>query len=307
MKKLIIIFLVLLTCSCSDYKELSSIKIVSSIFIDYKDNYNIYVSYYDKEKTKTISCSSVDLTSTINMCNNKIDNELFYTHLNTVFITSSVNIDNLINYVLRNPRMNNNFYLVNTDINTYLNEDNIGKKVSTLLSSKNNDNFFDIINTYVNKKHDIYIPIYNDNINTYLLYKGNKPSIILDKYNSRTLDILTNKKNIAIYNKYDNDYFSYLLNDINTDIKVKNKNVSIKLKVNASISEITFNIDTSRANNIKLLEDEASLNITGEIYYLIDTLKENNIDVLGINKNFSNYNFDVDVDIKLFKKGFLLK
>lgn len=319
MKKILLILLVLLVSGCSDYTELTDLGIISSILIDYKDKYYVTIEYLDKDDlTNTVSCSSNTISDAINICNNNIDKRFSYNHLNTVFITENINIEELVYFFLRDPEINNNFYLalVNND-NIFNKEKNIGSDVLSILKENNYDDFFSIMESIVNKNKDINIPIYDDGIKGIALYKDNKINMILNKNESNIFTLLNNNNSINIYNVCDDDFFSLNINDIKVDYII-DKNIKVYIKAYSSISELTCNVDTTKKEDIVYLEKIASDNLKGNITYMLNLLSENKINSLGINKlinnkykdlntNFYNYPYEVDVDLKIFKKGLLLK
>lgn len=289
MKKLIIILICLLTTGCYNYTELTDLGITSSILIDYKDEYIIIVEVIDDEESLIINGTGSDITTALENVNNKIDKEIYLTHLNTIFITKNIKYDELAYYILRNPTINENFYisLVNDD---FALSDGIGYKVSNILKNNRFKTFYEITQDYINNKKDILIPLYDDEIKSYYSYKDEYFELLnIDEYN--VYRILNKINNTNIKFDYDDSYYVLTFNKI----KITNN----QIELNATINEFNIDLDTTNTNDLRILENNTNNILERKCNDLIEKLNENNIKLFDID--------NIKVITHINKKGLLLK
>ena len=77
-------------------------------------------------------------------------------------------------------------------------------------------------------------------------------------------------------------------------------------------------LDITKVKDLNKLQDMAEKDLEKRMLEFMDTLKENETDILGINtliknkykkldKKFNEYDYEANADIHIYKKGLLLK
>ena len=131
MKKLIIMFITMfLLTGCYNYHELETIGITSSILFDYVDDkYNVTVEIIDESKPATFKGDGKSISEALERAREDSGKLLTFYHLNAVILTRNVNIQDILFYLIRNPQVNDTFYIVLTDAtDIYDEKEDIGKK-----------------------------------------------------------------------------------------------------------------------------------------------------------------------------------
>ena len=174
MKKIILIILVMFSTGCYDYKELNDLAIISGIAIDYdNNNYNISLEVLNDntkdEESYFIEGNGKTINDAFYYINNKINHIPFYSHIKVMIINKNVNYDELINYIIKNNNINNDFYMVSTD-NTAKNvlehktnqEKIVSENIYTLLDKKKYKiTFEEFIKLYLDKDKKLILPTIN--------------------------------------------------------------------------------------------------------------------------------------------------
>lgn len=130
MKKfLLIIPIIFLFCGCDDYNELNDIAITTGMAIDkYEDKYKVSILISNSQKAdesnkEGISGTTVydgigkSLSQALKEIDSKIPKQLYFGHLAVVVISNDIakdGLDNMADYLFRNPENNERFYLVMT-------------------------------------------------------------------------------------------------------------------------------------------------------------------------------------------------
>ena len=184
MKKILLVLLLLLI-GCTKHNDLTNLTIIKSIGITYQDNYHVYAQIIDdinsdKEPImKVIDVSEKTIKDSFNKLKNKINNEVFFSHIDLLILDTKLNDNNyteIINYFINNNNFRNDFYcvispsvnelLINTkydEIELFLKTNNKNKKINML-------NFDNVVKTFIDN-NEITLPniTYQDNI----IYLGN--------------------------------------------------------------------------------------------------------------------------------------
>lgn len=317
---LVVIFTLSLTTGCYNYIELSDLGVVSSMLVDYDDEYKIKLELYDDEEVKIIEGNGKTFTQALQNAESEIDQVIYYQHMNTVFLTKDINIHDMIYYFLRSPDINNGFYLVYTEEKDIYTDDekNMGKTVKDHLEKEQNYSFFEVINYYINKNKDLYLPVYDgEKIDGIITLDGKKFKEKIGTYDEGIIKILEELNGSNIYAKCDENYFLLKVDSAKTKYDVSDK-IKVNVEIEANIDEYTCNGDTTKIEVITELEDIANKKLKKDINNVINQLKDNNTDLLGINtminnkhknldKEFNNYDYEIDTNIHIYKKGLLLR
>ena len=321
MKKLIILLIsIFFLTGCANYHELNELGIVSSILIDYKDSlFYTTIEVVDEEEFKTYAGVGSSLTNALDNALSYSDKYLYYSHLNAIILTENVPIDTTLNYFLRSPETNNTFYLCiteNTDI--YNQEKNIGETLKNILKRVYKDNFFDTIKKLKDKNTDFVLPVLDKymKISTLNVYKDNTLVDTLNNNELNTLKLLYGYNEVYIKNGKDK-YIELSINKIDKKINIKDK-IEIKLDLEATVKQITTNEEANNINDVKKIQERYNLEIKNNIKSLINKLKNNKSDILSLNnmilnkyhnldKHFYDYDFYIEVNTHINKKGLLIK
>lgn len=322
MKKILVLLIsIFLLTGCGDYIELENLGITSSLFIEYDDYYKITAEIYNDDEMEYLMARGSTISEAIHNFNFKSKSEIYLSHLNAIILTEDVNIEEVLYYFLRNPNSNNNFYVVITDQEDFYDEDeNVGLIIKNILDRSNRNDFFVIMRDYLNENKDIVIPFMSKdfNIDTIATYKKDKLINKLDKENNFIYSLLTDKTSEETLRiNYENKDVVVSIDNIKTDIKV-DKNIQIKLSIDATILEKDENLNTFKAGTISDIENDINNSLENDLKSFINTLKNDETDILGLNtliknkykkidKTFDKYNYDYKVSLSINKKGQLLK
>lgn len=321
MRKLIILILsIFCLTGCANYHELNDLGIVSSILIDYKDNlFYTTVEVVDEEEFKTYSGVGNSLTNALDNALISSSKYLYYAHLNAVILTENTPIDTILNYFLRSPETNNTFYLCITEKTDIYDQDkNMGETLKNILERVYKDNFFDTTKKLKDKNTDFVLPIIDENlkVSKLNLYKDNKKIDSLNNNELNTLKLLFGYENSYIKNGKDK-YIEININKINKKIDIKDK-IKITLDLEATVKQITTGEEANNIKDLQNIQGRYNKEIENSINELIEKLKNYQADILGINnmllnkfhnmdKHFYDFDFDIEVNTHINKKGLLIK
>ncbi len=320
MKKLILLFITLfLVTGCYNYHDLNELGIASSILIDYTDQFEVTVEILEDEKSETYKGSGKTLDNAFNNIILGTERDLYYNHLDAIILTENVNVKDIISYFMRNPEVNNTFYLVITETTDIYKEDKFGKTLSNILKRDNMSNFFDITQTLFEENQDMAIPYLNRQLKIESIAAYDEQSIAFN-LSLEEIDIyklLTNNTGSNIVTSYEGENVEIKVNEITTKYKL-NDEIKIAIELEASLVEIDQTIDTSNLDTIAKIEESLNKEIVKQTATFIDKLKYTKSDILGIDKmlynkfhnllkTFEDYNYEIEVKTHINKKGLLLK
>lgn len=324
MKKIIILFITMtFLTGCYNYHELETLGITSSILFDYiDDKYNLTIEIIEESKPVTFKGEGKSISEALERALRSSGKMLSYYHLNTVILTRNVDIKDILFYLIRNPQVNNTFYIVLTDsTDIFSEEEDTGKKISDILKRNKSYTFFELSKTLVDDKVDLVLPVIDENLSVQSMmpYSKFKLTKEMDLNKIEIYRILLKESGSFIEGVCPNgkDFFEINTNQVDTKIKVKDK-IIFDIDLESSISEFNCNIDTTDIKNINKLQDIINKKILDETYDLIKELQNNNADILGINryiyqhnhnldKDWLNYNYEINVNTHINKKGLILK
>ena len=319
MKKLfILISIILLTSGCYDYKELHNLAIISGIAIDYDKITNEYTTTFeilnsdDDTKSYTINGTGKNIEDSFNNTSLKINKIPFYSHVSVMILSKSVinnNIDDLIEFIANNKKLTNTFYILlskndlSKDIleSENLKYDTISESIYNLIDNKDLINNYslkttseNIINNYLNNMKDLYIPVINYKNNDIefdgiAIFDNNKLKNYLNSDESKLINILLNESNNAYFEKTCNKDNETIINIYKQKIKYKfNKD---KLTIDIILLGNLVKDECNYDNTEKIFNKQ----IKNDYNNLINKLKNNNSDILGINYlYYKNYNKKID-------------
>ena len=330
MKKLLLLISIsFFFTGCYNYNEIEKTAIIDAISIDY-DNEMYKVAF---EIIKSIDADNLKLeanyvdgvgTSIVDAFNNteiKINSNPFFSHLSLIIINQEVannHFNEISDFILRNPKINNNIKLVATKTNAsaILKDQNKEAITSNLIkelinNNYNNTNVKDIDFDEIVDKQLSYgidspislIKISDDNTYQFDGMVVIENNTIFDNNEVLLFNILNNNcKNIII----NNDNSSLRLLSSNTKINLKKKTINILITAELSRNDQSINKDAYEVLLINKLND----------FY--QYLKIKNIDLLGINLKyyqryhkkydyFKNEDLKINVNLKINKYGLLVK
>lgn len=324
MKKIIILFItIFLLTGCYNYHELETLGITSSILFDYVDDkYSLTVEIIEESKPITFKGEGKTISEALERTLRGSGKLLSYYHLNTIILTKNVNIKDILFYLIRNPQVNNTFYIVLTNSTDIFDEkEDTGKKISDILKRNKSYTFFELSKTLVDDKIDLVLPVIGEDLSVQSMMPFSKFKLTkeMDLSKIEIYRILLNENGSYIEGTCPDqkNFFEINTNQVDTDISIKDK-IMIDIDLEASISEFNCNIDTTDVNNIKKLQEIINKEIMDDSYDLIKELQSNNADILGfnryifqhnhnLNKDWQNYDYEINVQTHINKKGLILK
>ena len=341
-KLIIIILFLLIIPGCNiDYQSLNDLAIVSSLLIDIDTNneYIVFIEIYKQDKSKDNNTSFFvkgtgnNIQSAINNASNSISKKLYLVHTNAVIISkelASKKINEVFNYLESKVDMNSNYYLLVTDsINKLINlkdVDNsvLGEKISNTIKYSTNSgsmvnyDFMEKLKNYIIDDKDIYLS--NIDVNNNLLtikngvfYNGEEMVGTLNSEELKIINLFKQTKNIYFSFKY--NYDEYMLKVDKCFIKyIIDDNINIKINIKANIVEVGSNINIVKEDSITKLNNNSSKILEKKINKLLNKLKDNNSDIIGINdyiskiygknvKSIFNDKTIINVNVDINKKG----
>ncbi len=339
MKKIIIIIIILLISGCYDLVELDNLRIVTSIGIDYKDdNYivtyevlNDYINEDENVKSFTVTGAGNTITKAFESTNYKITKKPLFSHLELLVLSDNIindNLDNIIDYLIRNKDIRDEFYIViSKDITPeeLLNKSNdkyliISNEIIKLLKNTryNNDLFIDnnyqeIISKILSNKEDIIINgISYDNeliISNSYIFNKYKYINILNEFNTSLYKMLLNKSSNTIFEYINNNkVLSISISNTFNKIDIDNECIYIDLLLKTRILENNINYDLNNLEDYNKVVNIFKDIINNNVYDLIRYLQLNNSDILGLqNIYYRKYSKDINnlwntLDIKINTK-----
>lgn len=320
MKKILILFIMILSLTgCKDYIEINDLAILTGIVIDYKDDmYKVTAQLIVNDKESNIevfTTKSSSINEAIAELSKLSNKEVFISHLKVLIVTDNVlkNNINFKDYFLRSSKSKMNFYIyvVSEDIsdkilNIY--KDNYGSSIYLEKMMKFNQNIFSsstplTFSEYVyyslEKGYDnIYpkIDIVTNNdkdvlyLNSLSIFKDSK-EINLTENESIFYNILTNKANkTSLTINCDDNTYSIELQDIKTKYKFKDNKLLINNKSKAKIIDYKCKYDLNEKSSIKKLNDLTNNYIEDNINNLLEFIRKNNTDIIGIGNYIYKHN-----------------
>ena len=352
MKKIILLLLIILILGgCYDYVEINDLAFISSIGIDYhNDEFELTMEILNDQKqsddkqeklSATVSSSGKSIAKAFDNISLKIDKNAYYHHLKAVVISKEVaknHLEEIVDYFVRNPHIRKEFYLTiasNDDAKNFINSNSktipvIGNEIAKEIETGNynaayNKSFEDILEKLLNNKvESIATSLSLDNnkitINGIALFKGYKYIETLSADDSAIFNILTNNETNYLITKYYNELpFSVKVYASKVSYSFKEKEIKVNIKLTAEIIENAPKKNLNSENIYKGINIDFSKEIKKNFIHLLDELKNQNIDAIGLNnmqykkskKNrkdiLKECDFDVSVDLVIDRKGLIFE
>lgn len=280
MKKIIISFIILLLCGCSDYKELNDLAVVSSIGIDKdKNNYKICLEILNTNKKNSKNYIYYSEGKTINEALNKANLEsskkIYGGHLNQLIVSKDIfddkNVDIIDSFIrLTEVKDEIDIFLSKEDNACQILETNSkdesykildnAKRYSSRVSNSNIDIF---LSNYLKEGIDPIISVLKIDDNNIVIDNiaiTNKGKIIkyLDEEETIGYNFIRNEiDEFSIPIKYKDNYMTIKINKSNTKNNVYKKDkyiIKININIDAYITEYNLDLDLNDNKNINKLE-----------------------------------------------------
>lgn len=352
MKKIILIIIfTLFTTGCYDYIELNDLSIISGIGIDKEnDEYKITYEILSEQKSSQESQNALIVEGTgktiaeaFNNATKEVPKLAFYPHLKVVVLSEELANEKMydfIDYILRSPRIRNEFYMViakdckANDIFTKKGKDI--KIVSTQIESmiKNNPRtannaapytFEEIAEDFLDKKVDpvmtsISLKDKKLSIEGLAVFHDYKLKGILSSESSYSYNILKNNaKNIQYsFSCGNNKNITLTIYDAEPGIEITNNNkVKINVDVKASIAE--YNCDKSLKNpqSYDYFNNIYNAKINNHLKKFYQDILNKESDVLGISNTYyikrrksidwTKLDYEINTNLKINNAGLIFE
>ena len=334
--KYLLLLLIILLTGCSNYQELTDIAITTAIAVDYSTETNEYnlltqvVNSVKKDDASTSNepsflnfySSASSLTEAMDKIVLESPRKLYTAQCQILLLSKEVienNLDELLDYFVRNPEMRGEMKVILTPNK----EDLKGITIQTLLDNLSSSNIVlsleesekkgytttvtlnDLLEMYLNPYKEIILPtiyvegnltVADEEANkTSTVYKGTvkignmaifKETTLVDYLsldNQKYLNIIRGKlKNTNIKAEYNEGYLVYELYEIKTKIipNVKDNTITLSFKGKAKTYETITNTNIENISKVKDMEK-----------YLNNYLENNIIDTF--NSIRKKYNTDI--------------
>jgi len=302
-KAIILILLSLILTGCYNYNEIEKTAIIDAISIDYDNDY--YLTTFEiikntesdnlKLEANYVTGSGKNIVEAFSNAERKIDTNPFFSHLELIIVNKEIitnHFNEITNFILRNPKINNNIKLVATnsnakDILTIKKDDAITSNLINQLI-KNNYNSFHIKNTSFDQivdkaiSYGIASPISLITVNSDNTYQFDG-MIVIDN------NIAFNSDEVLLFNILNNNCHNIVFSNNKSSIRIN----KCQTKINLVKKEINIKLNCELSNNInhsKINEDNYKQEITKKLTTFYQKIKENNIDLLGINQKYYKKN-----------------
>lgn len=332
MKKIILLIsFILILSGCYDYKELNDMSIVSGIGIDFiNDEYIVSLEITKSSKdgssteieTNVVTGNDSNISNAFNKAMNMTDKEVYLEHVELLIISTELaeyGISDVFDYIVRDTTINSNYFVVVGDnpkelLSTTMENKSMSQVIVDTVSYTQGDTSIDDLDImagkFITNKEDIalpYVSLDDNNINysDIVYFNGDK---MVGKINNKmysflvldTKDILFTRNNntIKIYNK-------------KISMEVKDNIIEINIKVDGQISKINKDVNLKDEDSYGKLEKLMNKEIEEETILFIDTILDNDSDLLGFKniyykkyqKNINSFKYKVNVSTTINKNG----
>ena len=332
MKKIILLIsFILILSGCYDYKELNDMSIVSGIGIDFIDNeyiVSLEITRSSKDGSSTeiesnvVTGSDSNISNAFNKAMNMTDKEVYLEHVELLIISTELaeyGISDVFDYIVRDTTINSNYFVVIGDnpkelLSTTMENKSMSQVIVDTVSYTQGDTSIDdldiMASKFITNKEDIALPYVSldDNSINYsdiVYFNGDK---MVGKINNKmysflvldTKDILFTRNNntIKIYNK-------------KISMEVKDNIIEVNIKVDGQISKINKGVNLKDEDSYGKLEKLMNKEIEEETILFIDTILDNDSDLLGFKniyykkyqKNINSFKYKVNVSTTINKNG----
>lgn len=332
MKKIILLIsFILILSGCYDYKELNDMSIVSGIGIDFIDNeyiVSLEITKSSKDgssteiETNVVTGNDSNISNAFNKAMNMTDKEVYLEHVELLIISTELaeyGISDVFDYIVRDTTINSNYFVVVGDnpkelLSTTIENKSMSQVIVDTVSYTQGDTSIDdldiMASKFITNKEDIalpYVSLDDNNINysDIVYFNGDK---MVGKINNKmysflvldTKDILFTRNNntIKIYNK-------------KISMELKDNIIEVNIKVDGQISKINKDVNLKDEDSYGKLEKLMNKEIEEETILFIDTILDNDSDLLGFKniyykkykKNINSFKYKVNVSTTINKNG----
>ena len=353
MKKLIILFLCLfLFTGCSNYHEINDLAIVSAIGLEHdEEKFKVTLELYkevkegnsSKEESISINGTGKTIDEAINNSSLMSETLLYFSHVQAIVIDynyAKEGITEMMDYLSRNTDFSFVSYIVVSDENNKpsdilskkndLENEIVGKAIANLFNTTEQNNsifvsnkYYNFLTQYVNKRQDVYLPIIKVQdkkikLSEMVVFKNDKLVKKLDMSDTETFSLLTNNTDSLFYKvNYDDSNVVLRIYEGKTKYKIRNGKIVIDINVTSDIDEITGNVNTMEEDVIQKIKISLENTIKENIINLINILRVNNSDALGLQdllydiygkkeSDWKNFKIEIKINNNITKKGLLM-
>lgn len=338
-KKLAVLFIILLTTGCWNYRELNEFAIVTGMAVDYQNNQyelSFLIANGNKDEnqqaqTSILTGTGISIYDALKDISLMSPKELYISHLSIVIISEEVaekGIDNLIDYLLRDPQSHQNFYMVIAkgdkaqDVLSILSpladypSQNITSNVATSekLQGKISDASFNLfITKYLEKGFE---PIMNSitiignedkgqtsnsqektkqdaytKLDTIALFNHDKLIGWATKEESTGIDMILGEVETIYFNVPCKDEYAVVVsNNYNVEYQVEKNKITINSNMEGSLIEVGCDINLENEKEIKELEKRVENEMRKYINQALNLAKYYKTDIFGFgNLTYKKY------------------
>lgn len=332
MKKLIVLIIsIFLLSGCYDYQELNDVSIINGIGIDYKDDkylVSLEITKSSKESTsskiETFVATGKDenIITAFDKAITKANKKVYMQHIKALILGESIckeGINEVLDYIIRDVSINNNYYIVVTDdakeiFDTKTSDDSVTNVIVDTIDANMDGKHLDDLDltasTLINKRIDIALPYVSTDGEEFVV----KDIVYFndDKYEDKISNKVYNFLKLNTQNNnfsQDENTVNFYKNKISYDI-TKEK-IIINIKAYGKIMKISPDIDLSKTSDYEKLENEMNEKIEEEVNAFFDETLNNDSDIMGLNdkyykkykKSMNEIKYEVNVDVKISKNG----
>ena len=358
MKKILCLLIIpLFLTGCYDYQELNNRAVIAGIAIDYKEE-EFFVDLEilnnkkgngqeeESDKTYYVEGYGSTLTEAFQNCHLKLSKEPYYSHLKVLIIGEEVaqeKILDVLDYMIRDPSIRNIFLpvvakgvdakeilesvttenpVVSTSIQSMIENNTANDSVSVI---KDFESFLD---TIIDPYQDAYINTITKNedtlkINGVAAFKGNDLQTILNLEETIAFNTLNNDStnyyvSMTCPNDEEKNITINLYQNKGTGFEFNENGILVKSSLHAMIIEDGCKFDFRKPEIYQKLNEEFATLIKKDYQKVIDLLKRNKTDILGINKayyqkyrqpleNWYEQNFSYEISVNINKNGLIFE
>ena len=243
-------------------------------------------------------------------------------HIKALILGESIckeGINEVLDYIIRDVSINNNYYIVVTDdakeiFDTKTSDDSVTNVIVDTIDANMDGKHLDDLDltasTLINKRIDIALPYVSTDGEEFVV----KDIVYFndDKYE----DKISNKVYNFLKLNTQNNNFSQDENTVNFYKKkisydITKEKIIINIKAYGKIMKISPDIDLSKTSDYEKLENEMNKKIEEEVKAFFDETLNNGSDIMGLNdkyykkykKSMNEIKYEVNVDVKISKNG----
>ncbi len=347
MKWIILVLSMFFITGCYDYKELNQLSLISGIGVDYDEEYTVTLEVINtsvspeasseyEERTLLYEGTGSSFYLAYENALRKLDQVPYLYQTQLIIMSEDAareDLSSIMDSMLRESRLNNAFYAVlvkDISANELLKIKTPDEPIVSagIVSHINNITsssylrFDDLVNLYLKEGVDISlltVSIIEEEITIENIGIFNDSSFvsILDDEHSEVINLLSGRfKQLS----FEDDGIGVILNDIKSDLTIDDGKIKINVETKGTIKELKDE-ENLRDDEIFIeLSEKFSDLVKEEVIELVELLKDYNTDILGFGDliyrdNPDNYYddvfldtlYDVNVDIKINKNGFLFE